>query len=112
MLYAALAVAAINRVCVPLRVCGSYPSLTCVRWCGQTITRYLFHRFLLEAILAPAAVGVVDVQPDERTLRSLTLVHQVSCNAPRAHAPAVRGGAPNTQAVAATMLCRCECGAA
>ena len=43
----------------------------------QTITRYLFHRFLLEAILAPAAVGVTDVQPDEKTLRTLTLVHQV-----------------------------------
>mmetsp|Transcript_7440 Transcript_7440/g.18578 ORF Transcript_7440/g.18578 Transcript_7440/m.18578 type:complete len:810 (-) Transcript_7440:35-2464(-) len=43
----------------------------------STVSRYLFHRFILEAILAPAAVGITDAHPDEKALRSLALVHQI-----------------------------------
>ena len=42
-----------------------------------TVSRYIYHRFLLEAILAPAAVGITDAQPDDNALRTLALVHQI-----------------------------------
>uniref|UniRef100_A0A6U2E2N2 PDZ domain-containing protein n=3 Tax=Hemiselmis andersenii TaxID=464988 RepID=A0A6U2E2N2_HEMAN len=44
---------------------------------ATTVSRYLYHRFLLEAILAPAAIGITDVQPDDYTLRTLSLIHQI-----------------------------------
>lgn len=42
-----------------------------------TVSRYLYHRFFLEAILAPAAVGITDAQPNDNALHNLALVHQI-----------------------------------
>jgi len=42
-----------------------------------TVSRYVFQRFILEAVLAPAAVGATASQPSPQVLRSLSLIHQV-----------------------------------
>ena len=44
---------------------------------SSTIARYLFHRFILEAILAPSAVGLADVRLRPDQLRALSTLHQV-----------------------------------
>mmetsp|Transcript_87697 Transcript_87697/g.128279 ORF Transcript_87697/g.128279 Transcript_87697/m.128279 type:complete len:870 (+) Transcript_87697:45-2654(+) len=44
---------------------------------SSTVARYLFHRFILEALLAPSAVGLSDVRPTPDQLRSLSTLHQV-----------------------------------
>jgi len=44
---------------------------------SSTIARYLFHRFIFEAILAPSAVGLADVRLRTGQLRALSTLHQV-----------------------------------
>jgi hypothetical protein len=44
---------------------------------ASTIARYLFHRYILEAVLAPSAVGLSDVRPTSDQLRALATLHQV-----------------------------------
>ena len=44
---------------------------------SATMAHYVFERFILEALLAPSAVGLPDMRPTRVQMRSLATIHQV-----------------------------------